>query len=402
MSSVHKQPGRRYWFCAYYDPDGFRRFRSTGLENQRAASVVCTAIERGSKLARTGKLSPEKAHKIVRETVDTIAEAHGKTVAERGRPAVEETLGEFVRAAGGELTSYTIRTWIASWLRGRTDASKATVERYSGILELFLKQLGKRADRALSTLSHQDVEAFRDAQAESKSPAGANLALKVIKSCLGAAVAKRQLEFSPAEHVETVLESGSQRRPFTREEIQTLLRTASDEWKTLILVGFFSGQRLGDCAALTWRSVDLASATMSLTTAKTAKRMVIPIAPPLHRHLMAMAGDNPDAPLCPALHGKRTSILSNQFHALMVRAGLVEPRPHRSKGKGRAARRDVSAISFHSLRYSAVSELKNAGVSESVAMDLVGHESTAVSRHYTRIADATKRDAVGKLPDITL
>jgi hypothetical protein len=45
--------------------------------------------------------------------------------------------------------------------------------------------------------------------------------------------------------------------------------------------------------------------------------------------------------------------------------------------------------------------LKSAGVSDSVAMDIVGHETAAISRNYTKIADETKRAAIGKLPDIT-
>jgi len=86
----------------------------------------------------------------------------------------------------------------------------------------------------------------------------------------------------------------------------------------------------------------------------------------------------------------------------MVKAGLVGKRTHQSKGKGRDVRRDTSRISFHSLRYSTTSALKNAGVSEAVAMDLVGHETAAVSRNYTRIAHEAKREAIAKLPDITL
>jgi len=34
-------------------------------------------------------------------------------------------------------------------------------------------------------------------------------------------------------------------------------------------------------------------------------------------------------------------------------------------------------------------------------MDIVGHETEAVSRNYTRIADDAKRTAINKLPDIT-
>ena len=34
-------------------------------------------------------------------------------------------------------------------------------------------------------------------------------------------------------------------------------------------------------------------------------------------------------------------------------------------------------------------------------MDIVGHETKAVSRNYTKIDEAAKRAAMNKLPDIT-
>jgi hypothetical protein len=44
--------------------------------------------------------------------------------------------------------------------------------------------------------------------------------------------------------------------------------------------------------------------------------------------------------------------------------------------------------------------LKNAGVSDAVARDIIGHESEAVSRNYTHIDLATKRKAVDAMPDV--
>ena len=61
----------------------------------------------------------------------------------------------------------------------------------------------------------------------------------------------------------------------------------------------------------------------------------------------------------------------------------------------------MSDLSFHSLRHTATSLLKNAGVSDVVARDLIGHESEAISRSYTHIDAETKRAAVEKLPDVT-
>ena len=68
---------------------------------------------------------------------------------------------------------------------------------------------------------------------------------------------------------------------------------------------------------------------------------------------------------------------------------------------GRDQAREASEISFHSLRHSAVTMLKAAGVSDFIAREIVGHESAAVSRQYTHLTTDDKRNAMQRLPDIT-
>ena len=403
MASIHKQTGRPNWFCAFYDPEGFRRFRSTGTENAKIARTICVNVERAAALTRQGKLSNEKALKLVRETCDAIAETHGKLAANRAEAVLKPAVEEFIRIAGGEFTSYTVRGWLDSWIAGRTDASKATVIEYRRIIEMFLKFLGARADRALTTLQPRQVEDFKASQKSRVAPSSVNKCVKVLKASLNAAVKSRQLEFNPAQHVEFIeAESeGESRRPFTSKELTALLTHASADWRTMIFVAFYTGLRLRDCANLTWRNVEFHTNTLNVLTEKTKRRQVLQLAEPLARHLYTMAGDNPDAALCPMLHGKNASWLSSQFYAVMVKAGLVQERGHQSTGKGRDARRESNPISFHSLRYNTTSALKSAGVSDSVAMDIVGHETASISRNYTKIDDTAKRAAVNKLPDIT-
>ena len=57
----------------------------------------------------------------------------------------------------------------------------------------------------------------------------------------------------------------------------------------------------------------------------------------------------------------------------------------------------LSELSFHSLRHNTTSWLKNAGVPESLVRDIIGHESELVSRNYTHVDDASKREAICKL-----
>ena len=403
MSSLHRQPGKPNWFCAYYDPEGFRRFRSSGTATRPVAGIICTAVERASQLARQGKLSNEKAQSLIRETKATVAEnpKHGPLMADMAEKTLRPIVEEFVRMAGGELTSFTVKLWLETWLAGKTDASKATRIEYKRLVDLFVTFLGARAERPLANLQAVHVEQFKASLAGRVGASSVNKAVKVLKGAFGSAVAKRQLEFSPAEHVEFNEAKSSQRRAFTLEEIRALLAVAEGDWRTMILLALYTGQRMQDCARLTWREADLLQGAITLETEKTGRQQVIPIAEPLTRHLATLAGDDPDAPLCPTLRGQPSSKLSALFYKVMVKAGLAQPRDHAGKGKGRNAAREMNRTSFHSLRHSATSLLKSAGVSDSVTMDIIGHETAAVSRSYTKIADDAKRAAVNKLPDVT-
>jgi integrase len=57
-------------------------------------------------------------------------------------------------------------------------------------------------------------------------------------------------------------------------------------------------------------------------------------------------------------------------------------------------------LSFHSLRHTAVSLLKDAGVPDAVVMALVGHESAAMSHRYTHVGKETLSRAAGTFPEI--
>ena len=57
-------------------------------------------------------------------------------------------------------------------------------------------------------------------------------------------------------------------------------------------------------------------------------------------------------------------------------------------------------LSFHSLRHTTVSLLKDAGIPDAVVMALVGHESAAMSHRYTHVGKEALTKATGSLPEI--
>ena len=163
----------------------------------------------------------------------------------------------------------------------------------------------------------------------------------------------------------------------------------------MVKLGIYTGQRLSDIAALTWAQVDLPRAEIRLQVRKTGKRLLLPVAAPLHGHLLALAGacDDPSAPLHPrayaAVNQGRVSRLSAQFSKLLAAAGVGAPAGHGKR-----------ALTFHSLRHTAVSLRKDAGVPDSVIMALVGHQSLAMSQRYTHVGLESLAKAAAALPEL--
>ena len=56
------------------------------------------------------------------------------------------------------------------------------------------------------------------------------------------------------------------------------------------------------------------------------------------------------------------------------------------------------ALTFHSLRHTATSWMKAAGIPASVVMDFIGHDDAAMSQLYTHTGDEALRKAAESLP----
>ena len=392
MPSIHRQPGRPYWFCAFsiFDPQTLsskRVFRSTKTKDKKQALEICRAWHKAALKARNGLLNEDSARAIIAQGVSDV----------------------LLAASTESLPSASIKSWCESWLRAKAvETEESTQARYKRVIERFTEFLGDaKAKRDLQTLHANDVARFRDREARELSRSTANIGVKVLRVCFGEAVRQGLLTVNPVR-VKPLKSSGeAKRRAFTLAEIKRILKACRDnvEWRGLILFGLYLSQRLGDLAKLTWRAVDLHSGEIAFTARKTGRRIVLPLVQPLVDYLSALpASDNPNAYIFPnSAQHKRTASLSNQFREILVEAGLVEPLPrgHRSTGRGRSEAREMSEISFHSLRHSAVTMLKAAGVSDFIAREIVGHESAAVSRQYTHLTTDDKRAAMQRLPDVT-
>jgi integrase len=391
MPSLQRQPGRPYWFAAYriWKPEinrWTRVLRSTKTKDKREAYEMCRAWHKAALKAYSGKLSVEAAREIIAHGVSDV----------------------FMHANVESLPSASIKSWCERWLQAKAiETEETTYARYQRVLERFTDFLGnQRCNRDIATLQTNDIALFRDRETKERARATANLGVKVLRVCLGEAVRQRLLTTNPAASVKMLKTAEqSKRRAFTLSEIKRILVVCrhNQEWHGLILFGLYLGQRLGDLAKLTWRAINLERNEIAFTARKTRRRINLPLVQPLIDYLESLpAGDDPDAYIFPrSAQHKRTASLSNQFREILVETGLVDPRDYRKKTiKGRAHARVPSELSFHSLRHSAVTMLKASGLSDVFAREIVGHESSAVSRQYTHLTTEDLRKAMERLPNV--
>lgn len=365
----------------FYDLNGKRRNRSTKTEDRKEARKLAAIYEDAARRKRTALQSRR------------VISALHKEITGEGLPVS------------------TVREFFNRWLETKSHETKpATMHFYNNEVKKFLAFLGDRADGDIAEISKEHVLGYRAEQSKTLAAKTVNHGVKLLRMVFKSAREDATISDNPAEFVRVVKAVGERksRRPFTIDELRAVLGVADDEWKSMILFGLYSGQRLGDIAKLTWANLDLQANELRLVTSKTGKTIIQPLAGPLKAHIEALpVSDDPNTPIHPRAFGivnrqGRSGALSAQFVNVLAQAGLRKNTPHRkTHGLGMGIGSSAGGLSFHCLRHTAVSLLKEAGIPAATVMELVGHDSAQMSEHYTHIGRDSLKQAAEAFPDLT-
>lgn len=378
MASITRHPQSQFWTACFRDSNGRQRRISTKETDKKRASRIAEEFEKAVRTKRT-----------VRQTQVVLGKLH------------EELTGE-------KISRLTLREFAAQWLSTKAaETAPGTLINYRGCVAKLLDALAERADSPLAEIAKADLLAYRNHLAATVTARTANNHLALLRTLFKSARRDGVVTLDPAEFVGSIRERRtSNKRAFSLSEIQAVLAVADAEWRSMVIFGLYTGQRLSDLATLSWNNIDLERGEVRLVTRKTGRTMVIPIAVPLRAHIDSLlTDDTPDAPLHPRAFrfltqiGKATT-LSNQFADLLAQAGLRAKHIHQSRGTGRSGRREVNPLSFHSLRRTATTWLHEAGVADAVAQSLIGHSSKTVHDTYISVGREALQSAVAKLPTV--
>ena len=377
---VHEPPRSSYWYACYRDSNGRRVRRSTKTEDKTLAQEIAMRWAQLAQAGRAGRLTEAQCRNV-------IAELYERTI---GQP----------------LHFRSARDYLLEWLENsKADTVLRTYRRYQQIIDTFLAHLGVKADQLLREITPADVRAWRDAlTAKGLSAPTVNLALKTLRMPFAAAHNLGYIDINPNSKNSVRLVKDEARNvvkdTFNPEQIAALLRASpSADWRGAILCGYTTGLRLRDVTELRWNAVDIEEGTITVTTRKTRKDVIVPMHPQFKEWLVRQTRGIGRAAVFPTLAGKSgqgRSGLSMQFSRIMQRAGIRGRMLREVEGAGRSQ----SSLSFHSLRHSFNSALQAAGVGVETRQQLTGHASIAMNMAYAHGDLGVKRRAIALLPNI--
>ena len=210
-----------------------------------------------------------------------------------------------------------------------------------------------------------------------------------------------QLE-DPWDGIRLLADDSRSRRELTLDEVQRLLEAATGEWKSLFLIGLYTGLRLGDSCLLEWKDIDLDHGILQVIPRKTRKHAHgHPVTIPLHPALLELLNETRKADEAPreyvlpkiaAAYLEGRWKVSEPLKKIFKRAGITMS----IHVEGRRTKTPLAT--FHSLRHTFVSAAANAGVPLATVASIVGHSSTAMTRHYYHENLASLTSAVNALP----
>ena len=303
------------------------------------------------------------------------------------------------KTSGDTIMTPSVEDYLKEWLTNvKAKNSEATAERYGHTVDLFLKYLEGKKRQPMTAITSAHIEGFLSWRLKQNvAPNTASVDIKTLSIAFHRAERYGVILKNPVTAVDLPKVVSSEREIFTHEEVAKLLDTVGfkSDWFTLILMGYFTGARLGDCSRMKWANVNFRDHVLTYEQTKTAKVVRVPLVEDLYMHLNFKREFVDGDYICPELaergsggkHG-----LSESFVRIVKRAGIDS---QQIQGKGK---QKFNRLTFHSLRHSFNSALANKGVSQELRMKLTGHSSVGMNDRYTHHALKPLQQAMSVLP----
>lgn len=360
-----------FFFASFYGADGKQKRRST-------------KVPAAGGMYQGRRISAAQAKSIAMRVAVELAQQEHQEYSAADNSTLREVCDIMLSGKLGRVS-------LATYDNARTDYKQ------------FCSFLGKKASEPIRLITRADVKSWVTAR---RAEVRANTVLKAlgaVRAAFSWAVDSGIMPSNPCDGIRVPRDARDEKvihEAFSLDEVRLLIDKLPDEWSSAVrcCIGTY-GQRLGDILSLRWEQFDWAARTVIIITGKTARELHQPMQPSFYDWARARydaaqaAGGEAAVYVHPTLH--RHTNPSYEFTQL-VRLHGIGLVGRNAGGK----RRTWHSKTFHSLRATVATMLQASGVSQGMAMELVGHDSAAVHAAYIRPTADQLRAAAAQLPQI--
>jgi len=213
-----------------------------------------------------------------------------------------------------------------------------------------------------------------------------NVDIAVLSHIFNTAIKAGILDKNPCRDVKKLKVAYFRDRILSNHEIALLFDKLHGKDRLMVLVGLFTGMRLGEVLRLKWQETDLAKGLITFTQSKTGKAVSIPLSDYLIEELVRHKEHHP---------GDGVFESREITNAVVIR--YSEHFSHLFKTLG------IQSFTFHNLRHTFSSLLQSdLGVGATVVQGMTGHSSLGMLQKYSHTGLDNKRYAIQALTDHVL
>ncbi|MFC1876681.1 tyrosine-type recombinase/integrase [Thermodesulfobacteriota bacterium] len=193
------------------------------------------------------------------------------------------------------------------------------------------------------------------------------------------------------DRIKKTLVSGSDVRDriLSKDEFEALVEHSRNYLKGMVIMAYYTGMRRGEILALTWGHVDLEARVIRLeaTDTKSGKPREVPVCEELHKYLDSIKKKRA---------GKHKHVFLYRGKPIKgdVRASLKIACQKAGISYGRFVK---NGFIFHDLRHTFNTNMRKAGVQESVIMDITGHTTREMFDRYNTVDKEDRQNALEML-----
>lgn len=358
-------------------------------KKQSARSKICNCGEDLDKAKRSQKVrywinyrlpGGKQKREAVSFSIEEARDAEGKRRSQKRENRIFEIIPE-------EKKTF---TELAGWY---TELKSVKALKSFDRVELCLKQFNSVfGGRIVNTIKIVDLEEYQAMrEREGKAPATIDMEISIAKTMINKAfdndmIGAHALKAFKKSRKLLKKNANVRDRILSQEEYKCLWELLPPHTRAIISIAIHTGMRKGEILSLTWDKVDLKNRIIRLAAADTKDRepRKIPISDDLYTILDGVPR---------AIHDSHV-ILYDGKPVRDIRAALVTACKKMGIPYGRFVK---GGFIFHDFRHTFNTNMRKAGVAQSVIMKITGHSTNEMFERYNTVDEDDIRQAVDQM-----